>query len=437
MTARRLLILSPAFPPHPSPATHRARFLARYGPACGWDVEILAVDPAYYEEQLDNELAQLVPPTTRVTLVSALSPRLTRRFGLGDLGLRAYLSMRRHLERAVTVHRPTAIYIPGAPFYTFRLGPLMRERYGVPYVLDYTDPWVSSFTPEQRNPLTKAYWSRRLALHLEPHAVRQAAHILAVSSGTTEGIRARHPELPADRFSAYPFGFEPEDFAALRSQPRRNPWWDRSDGRAHIVFAGAVPPAFLETVRALLAAVRLLCERDARWRDRLRLHFIGTSYDPRATHGPVGPLARQLGLGDVVSEQPRRIPYLDALGVLTAADGILALGGTEPHYTASKIFPCILARRPLLAINHAGSSVCEVVRQVAGAELVTYDDTDRAQSRVPAIADALERLVDTRVPPGMIRLDALTRYSAESISRRIFGILDRIAGAAVPVRLSA
>ena len=95
---RRLLIVAPTFPPHPSPATHRARFLARYARVNGWDVEVVSVDPKYYEESLDDELLRLVPSETHVIHTPALSPRWTRRLGVGDIGLRAYVPMRRVLR---------------------------------------------------------------------------------------------------------------------------------------------------------------------------------------------------------------------------------------------------------------------------------------------------------------------------------------------------
>ena len=59
----------------------------------------------------------------------------------------------------------------------------------------------------------------------------------------------------------------------------------------------------------------------------------------------------------MVTETPDRLDYLDALAVLTHASGILLLGSSEPHYTASKLYPALLARRPVLAVFHEKSSV--------------------------------------------------------------------------------
>ena len=53
--------------------------------------------------------------------------------------------------------------------------------------------------------------------------------------------------------------------------------------------------------------------------------------------------------------------------MLTHASAILLLGSMERHYTASKLYPALLARRPILALFHEASSVVSILRD-AGSE---------------------------------------------------------------------
>jgi hypothetical protein len=296
------------------------------------------------------------------------------------------------------------------------LGPVMRKAHGTPYVLDYIDPWVSSAGADGRW-WTKAFWYRQVALSLEPQAVRGASHITAVSDGTNEGVRARYPWLTAERCTGIPYGIEPADFDALRARPRAQRVWPAGDGNIHLVSVGAMLPNGYETLRALFAAIR------ERGDPRLRLHFVGTTYEATPRGSLVEPVAREMGLGDVVSEHPARVPYLDALNLLTSADGIVALGSTEAHYTASKIFPSIFARKPLLAIYHESSSVCDIVRRSRGGTLVTYSDTERAESRVDAIAEGLRCMF--AYDPAAVRWDVFDEYTAERMTARLAAVLDR------------
>jgi hypothetical protein len=429
---KRVLIVAPSYAPSSNPPTHRVRFFARHLPTFGWEPEVLTVDGRFYEEPADSEIGRLLPPGLRVSSVGALPARWTRRLGIGDLGMRGYFHLRRELRRILATRRPDLLLLPGPPWHTMRLGPAMRDEFGVPYVLDYIDPWVNAIGADGRW-WTKAYWFRRMAIALEPRAARAAARIVAVSDGTNDGVRASYPDIPAERFTGIPYGFEASDFDVLRAHPRPNPYWEAADGNLHLVYVGAMLPNGYETLRAILGAVRLLREREPAFGRRLRLHFFGTTYDPKAERGLVTPVAEEMQLADVVTEHPRRIPYLDALNVLCSSDGILGMGSTEAHYTASKIFPCILARRPLLAVYHAASSVCDIVTEARAGALVTYDDRARAESRVEAIAEALRRL---HAPGGYdstaVRWEAFEQYSAANMTRKLAEVFDRAVAPAAP-----
>jgi hypothetical protein len=433
MTARapRVLVVSAAFAPHRSPSAHRCRFLAMHASRYGWEAGALGVRPEDYADRPDEELLRLIPPDVRIWRSGAWSHALTRRFGVGDLGMRSYFPMRRELGRICASWKPDVLYIPGWPFYTFRMGLWAKRKFGIPYVLDYTDPWVFPHAPEQDSPTSKLFWADKLARVVEPPVVRNASHVFAVSDRTHDSVRERMPELPDDFFSSMPFGFEPSDFDALRAQPRVNEFWNGDDGNLHLAYVGAMLPTGYETLRALFSALLLLRSREPDRYDRVRLHFFGTTYDPNPGRGLVAPVAEEMGLGGVVSELPRRIPYLDALNVLTSANGVLSLGNSEAHYTASKIYPCILSRRPLLALYHEASTVGDVLRDAGAGEIVTYGDVTRAGDRVDAIAAALARLVERAADPAPTpppRLEGMRPYSAEWSARHILEVCDRIIG---------
>ncbi len=423
---RLVIIVAPSFAPASNPPTQRVRFFARHLPQFGWTPTVLTVDPRYYEEPLDPDIESLLPKGLDVVRTGAWPASTTRRFGIGDLGIRAYTHLDRALRSLCESRRPDLIFIPGPPWHTFRLGPAMRTAFGIPYVLDYIDPWVNSIGADGRW-WTKAFWFRQMAIALEPRAVRDAAHLIAVSTGTTNSVRASYPDVPAERCSEVPYGVEPSDFSALRGRPARQAWWDASDGNFHMSYVGAMLPRGYDTLRALFAGVSKLRREQPQLGDRIRIHFVGTTYDPSSPLPLVLPIARDMGLGDVVTEHPARVPYLDALNILCTSDANLALGSTEAHYTASKVFPMILARRPLLAIFHAASPTCDVVRQSHAGDLITYDDSHPAGGRVDAIAASLARIIAGEgYDPSQIDADVLGQYTAEAMTARLAAVFDGV-----------
>ena len=64
-----------------------------------------------------------------------------------------------------------------------------------------------------------------------------------------------------------------------------------------------------------------------------------------------------------MDEYPARVPYLDVAPVATRFPCVARLGSDTAHYTASKIFPYILARKHILAIYRTESSVVDIVRK--------------------------------------------------------------------------
>ena len=366
---RRVLVVSPYFPPDTGAASHRIRLLAPHLPGNGWEPVVLTIDPRDYEGRLDYELAALVPGNLQVVRCRAWPAPFTRPFGFGDLGIRAFHGLYSTAKRLLTRERFDAWFVTGFPMYPALLGPLLKRRIDIPFVLDYIDPWVSAWgltvgggpngTVDMKSRL-----SRRLAATLEPMALRAADAITAVSQGTYQQILERNPAEQGKLCREIPYGGEKADFDAVLNRPRPNGYFDPQDGQVHISYMGTMLPLGFETLRAVLSAFALMRDRDPKLYFRTWLHFFGTSNQTlRTAPQTVMPVAREIGVSQRVTEIAPRINYTDALRVQSQSSGILMMGSSEPHYTASKLYPGLLARRPILAVYHNESSVVHILAQ--------------------------------------------------------------------------
>ncbi len=429
-------MVSPHFPPDSSAGAHRVRLLAPHLTSFGWKPTVITVDPHDYEGRLDYELLGLVPPDLNIARCRAWPAAATRRFGIGDLGLRAFMGLLSTCSRYFSTRRIDVLFITTYPVYPAMLGPFFKRRYGIPFVLDYQDPWIGAWGRAvgggaNGRPDLKSRLSRAVATLLEPIVVRSADAITAVSCGTYEQVRARYPDIRHIPCVELPLGLEGRDFDRLQTAPRSNRFFDRADGNMHVCYVGTVLPLGMSTLEAMLGAVTLVRTRRPELYKRLRLHFFGTSNQTSTHAAPrVLPIAQARGLSDVVSEVAPRINYLDALTVQTEATALLLMGSSEPHYTASKVYPALLARRPILAIYHKSSTVVEILRQVASApaaRVVTYDEAELPSSKVEEIASQLVATLET-APRGPIDVDAqsLNQFSARSLAGRLARLFERI-----------
>jgi len=264
---------------------------------------------------------------------------------------------------------------------------------------------------------------------LEPRAVAAADALSAVSQGTLDAIAERMPSAGRLPRVVLPLGYEACDFEPVRGRALNPAWFDAADGLIHLCYVGTLLPTGVATLRLLLQGLAA-ARRQSPAATRLRLHFFGTSNQSASNAYRVLPVARECGVADAVTEMPGRVDYLDALTVLSHADGILLLGSAERHYTASKLYPALLARRPLLAVFHEASNVVAILRE-AGSEptvrVVTYGDAPDA-ALVGHVASHLRALATScGYVESDVSLDRVADVSAQRLAGSLARLFDRVA----------
>jgi hypothetical protein len=425
---KRVAIIGADFAPSSLPPATRIRFFAKHLPEFGWEPIILTIQPEYYESATDPENERLLPNSLEVIRTRALPTSLTRKIGIGDLGMRSVWHHWRALSRLHKEKKIDLIFIPVPPNVPMVLGRLAHMRYGIPYVVDYIDPWVTEYywkLPRKQRP-PKWLMSYALSRCLEPFALRRAQHITGVSRGTTDQVVNRYGWLAGTDATEIPYGAEADDFEYLRQHPRENTIFDAKDGRRHVCYVGAYVKSMEQTLRALFAAFRQALERSPNVFENVVLHFVGTTY---STNGSdpfrVTSVARACGTDQWIREHPQRVPYLDSLQIMLDAHALILLGSAEPHYTASKIFPYILARKPLLAIFHEESSVVSILREVCGEEVISFNSEEGPAGRRDEICQRIQSIVEgSGGKEPSINWDALAPYTTNVMTKRLAQALD-------------
>ena len=423
---KQVIIVAAQFPPSNWTAGHRCRYFAMHLPKFGWKVKVLSVEPSYYEEELDNELVQLLPPDLEIIRTRAFPVRPLRI--IGDISVRAFGWHYSALCRLIKQEKIDLIYIPIPPNYSALLGPLIYRRFGIPYCLDYIDPWVHPW-PGCEILFSKAWVSYRLSRILEPYVLKYVSLITAVGPGYYQGALERYPWLDISRCMAIPYGAEEKDFQYLDGHPRQTYLFDSCDGNLHIVYAGAMLPRAYPVLEALLQAALLLRADYPTLAQKLKFHFIGTGSHPADPDSfTVKPLVQRWGLLDNFSETPKRIPYLDVLNHLKNAHAVLLLGSTEPHYTPSKVFQAVLSRRPVIALLNAKSTAVGILREANVGATVTFDEARPVDKCVDEIARLVYNVAQYGSLSQELNLTAFAEYSAEAMARRLARAFDAVLG---------
>ena len=438
---KRVLIVSPSFPPVNAADMHRVRQSLPYLAEFGWEATVLAVEPDLVEGNRDPLLLETVPPGADVRHVGALDYRKTRRVGLGSLALRSLPFYHRAGSRLLASGVYDLVYFSTTMFPVMVLGAYWKRRFGVPFVLDIQDPWHSEYytgLPKEKQP-PKYWFAYRLHKYTEPVAMRAVDAVVAVSAAYCETLQARYENVRPGTCATIPFGGPAADFDVLDRAEVENPVFDLDDGLVHAVYAGRGGADMELAARGFFQALRWGLGRRPDLFEPVRLHFVGTQY---ADGGPptLAPLAADYGVADRVDERPDRVPYFTALRLLRDADLLLVPGSDDPAYTASKLYPYILSGRPILAAFNEQSSVIDVLRTTRAGEAVTFAaDAAHASASADQVAALADRLLTAwtglleRLPaPPDTDWEAFEPYTAREMTRRQVEVFDRVTERTTP-----
>lgn len=360
---RKILIIYPHWPPSNLAGVHRPRLISNFLPDFGWQPIVLTVHEKFYEEKLDFDFLKTVNKNTEVIKVNALQVNPEKRF-IGDIGLRAFFQLKKKAEQILTENNIDFIWVPIPSYYTTLMLPSLFRKFKIPYGIDYIDPWV-----KPRNVLgrfmSKAYMSDIVARLLEPYVVKKASLISGVNQAYYQPVLERNFNSRTIKHIGMPYGFDPKDHEVILDDVKL-PW---AKGEKAYVYAGAFLPKSHLFLQLLFQSISEFKDNGT-WPENKKLYFIGTGSYPGKQ---ISSYAEEYNLSDVVFEKNERFPFLQILYFLNQAEGVVVLGSTEKHYTASKIFQSLLSTKPVFAIFHQLSSAVQILKECnADSFLSTY-----------------------------------------------------------------
>ena len=386
----RILIISPHFPPSNAADMHRVRMLLPHLASHGIAAEVLCVEADQVAAPKDPWLEEGLPDDVPVHRVRAMGLEWGRIPGLGTLTFRSMAAIRRKGHELLERGNFDLVYFSTTQFGIHVLGLEWKKRHGVAFAMDYQDPWVSDYyrnNPGVTPPGGKLKYavSSWLASRQEPSVLGACSGITSVSPAYPEQLHARYPWLSAEDNRkpdkslpsiVLPFPGDSADLERARQSSIRQQVFDPADGFQHWVYIGRGGKDMALAVSGIFSALAGLKGQHPSLQ-RLRLHFIGTSY---ASEGKgqksIEPLATRYGLQEMVKEHTDRIPYSQTLRCLLDADALIVPGSDDPGYTASKIYPYLLAGKPLLTVFHEESSVVSLIRKAGGGVVIPFRSQD-------------------------------------------------------------
>jgi hypothetical protein len=104
----------------------------------------------------------------------------------------------------------------------------------------------------------------------------------------------------------------------------------------------------------------------------------------------------------------------------------MAIGSTEQHYTASKIFQALLSKRPVFAMFHKDSSAVTVLKESNATEfLIEYSPKDLTEVLDATVSEKLNLVLSGNIDwqPDLRKLE---KYSAKASAKALANKLNEL-----------
>lgn len=271
-----------------------------------------------------------------------------------------------YIEENLDLDKFRVIYTTSGPASAHLIGFYMKQKYGIPWVADYRDPWTF-------NPYGAEYDSdnpdQRLLFELESVLLKSADCSLTVEESLV-GVYEERFGLGKGKIRCITNGYDEEDFAAL-SIPERQP------DKFTINYSGLLYSQQRSIVPVLKAFQQLFKEKRVD-PESILLRIVGTSNQDNLEAVKRYGLEKNIVYTGYVSHQEALQSNLDANLLL------LLVGDEEkfkPVYTG-KIFEYLRSGRPILALAPKGGAVDQVLRESGHGKAFLSTETNRIKNMI-------------------------------------------------------
>jgi glycosyltransferase involved in cell wall biosynthesis len=409
-TQRSLLVLAYYFPPWGGAGVQRTLKYVKYLPQFEWQPHVVTAQPralAVSDPSLNQELPAGLPVyATPIRMLPKSLPWrvrnwLARWLLVSDQQAGWAPFAQRQAEELIQRQQIQAIYTTSAPYTAHLVGLRLKQRFGLPWVADFRDPWVGNATLK---PVTA--WHRARIERWERQVVTDADRVTVVSEPMAQAFRAAYPELNPQHFLTLPNGYDPDDFAQIEPLGRR-------PDRLGIVYSGSFYGQ-RQTPQYFLQGLQRACEAVPDLRRAIRVTLVGNV--GQATM----PMVESLGLMDIVHATGYR-SHRESIAYLLGADVLLLIIGSGPGSEVvftGKIFEYLAASKPILALVPPGAAA-DLIRESNAGTIIDPENPAAVAQQLIGLFDRWQRgaLICTSDPAVVARFDRrlLTKALAQAL----------------------
>jgi glycosyltransferase involved in cell wall biosynthesis len=372
--AKKILFLTPEFPPSKLTGAIRPSKFAKYLDRFGWDVTVLTFD------HQDNTHLDLLKDLKNVRIEKCGVPK---KIIVNDLGISYLFQSYKQAMKLAKEIKPDYVLVSMPTFMNSILAYIIKKRFSIDYVLDYRDLWVGDPYPA-RGFKSKVF--RFISKVIEPIVLKSAYLSYYVSDAMLADQMKLYPWLKDKKTTVISTGYDHEDISHITPSDNKN---------GYIAHIGNADPDmnlsdFIEIVEDKRVQ-ELLLEK------KLRYLFVGSK-----NH-----FMQEL-LDDSLKdffEFKEYLPHNDALQLMADSNGLMILGSNSPQRLNRKVFEYTALNKNIFYLGNTKSPTANIVKESVG--IISNVD-----NKIKKMIEFLKKLSDEKVIMNM-------RYSKEKLVEKL------------------
>ncbi|MFO8234633.1 MAG: hypothetical protein R6U04_04400 [Bacteroidales bacterium] len=388
-----VLIYTYYWPPSSAGAVWRFLKVSKYLPDYNWIPIIVTVDKGAYSA-IDNSLTAEIPERLKVYKTKSVDPYLIYNFLQGKKNKQLPEALSKTSEKETLFQKlslfiranffipdPKIGWIPfavkkgkeiikkypikavittGPPNSIHLIGQKIRNKYNIPWIMDFRDPWTSNYIVKEL--MHRSIIAEKIDKKLENKALKFADCITGISPGLLEEFRDR-----AKRIETIYNGFDEEDFSYYEKE---------SQHIFTLSYIGSLKPN--QNILALWKAIAELKEEIVDFRQYFKLQFIGNlNFQIINTIKAYG-LEEQLMLSEFIPHEEAIIKMQNTSLLLF----IVPRAIYAKSITSGKIFEYMASRTPMLSLGPVDGEAAWILNKGKRDPIIDYDDKDRIKQNI-------------------------------------------------------
>lgn len=315
----------------------------------------------------------------------------------------------KQIEQKLDLSEIDIVYTTGNPYSTYFLGFYIKMKYGIKWVQDYRDPWMTNriYLDNYRENVTE---TEDLQKQLEKEFNLNADAILVVA-GNTIAEYVNEYGISEKKIFEITNGYDEDDFKDIIVGNERNQKFTLCYNG--MIYLDRNPLKLLGAINELIDGEQILAD-DIKW-------IINGTFEKDWRQK-----IEELDKYNIVCYNGY-LTHLESIKSAMQSDILILFGAqgeaTKIFYTG-KVFEYIRMKKPILSFSTEGGVLTDILAETETGDNFEYGDIENVKKYL------VKRYGQWKYGEQMScgNAEAIKRYSRESITRKLGEIFDRLLG---------